>query len=711
MKKLLWSAELVRKTRQQLGMTQKQFAAKLGVSYRSVNRWENGWTMPLQLALKQIEELVKQPFPDENNVSYLKIVSSMPLGTLYTSMEQFVEQIENWRKRLDKLQVSLSSSGQPDLLTAAFDEFDMALEELQLAQEELLQHNEELQTTRQTVEAERHRYQELFDFAPDGYLVTDAKATIREANRAAAELLNVPQNFLVGKPLDIFFTEEVRRVFLAKLKQLHLSYQVQKWEVCLQPRSSVAFDAALTVASVHNSQGNLTALRWLVRDMSERKQVEILRQHAFYDALTRLPNRALFMNRLEHAIKRLKRHKDYVFAVLFLDLDRFKVINDSLGHILGDQFLIAIANRLKAYLRPTDTAARLGGDEFTILLDSINDVSDAIKIAERIQQELALPIDLEGQEVFSTVSIGIALSATGYNQPEEILRDADMAMYRAKALGKARYEIFNTDMYATAMTRLQLETDLRRAIERQEFRVYYQPIVSLHNGKISGFEALVRWQHPERGLICPDSFIPVAEETGLIVSIGYWVLREACRQMQAWLVYRDAASPLKISVNLSQKQFFQPDLIQQILQILRQTELDICSLDLEITESVIMENDQLATTTISKLRHLGIQLSIDDFGTGYSSLARLHRFPINVLKIDRSFVSGMGSDQGNLEITETIVTLAHKLGVNVTAEGVETAEQLAHLRELKCEYGQGHFFSHPLDSEAAEALIMTNPQW
>lgn len=338
--------------------------------------------------------------------------------------------------------------------------------------------------------------------------------------------------------------------------------------------------------------------------------------------MTGLSNRALFTNSLGQAIQQVKRHKENLFAVLFLDLDRFKVINDSLGHLIGDQFLIAIASRLEACLRPMDTIARLGGDEFTILLEGIKDVSDVVRTAERIQEELNLPFELDGQEVFTTASIGIALSTIGYHRPEDLLRDADAAMYRAKALGKARYEIFNTDMYATAMTRLQLETDLRRAIERQEFRVYYQPIVAIATGKISGFEALLRWQHPERGLVSPANFIPMAEETGLIVPIGYWVLRQACRQMQAWLGHYLTNLPLQISVNLSLKQFSQPDLIQQIGQILQETDLPACNLVLEITESAIMEGES-ATSVLLQLEALGIQLSIDDFGTGYSSLQQI----------------------------------------------------------------------------------------
>ncbi|WP_250121460.1 EAL domain-containing protein [Chroococcidiopsis sp. CCMEE 29] len=444
----------------------------------------------------------------------------------------------------------------------------------------------------------------------------------------------------------------------------------------------------------------------LQSEIIERKIVEAKLIHdAFHDSLTSLPNRALFMDRLGRAVERAKRHKNYFFAVLFLDLDRFKLVNDSLGHHSGDQLLIAIARRLEACLRPGDTVARIGGDEFTILLDDIKAANVATQVAERIQKELFLPFNLNENEVFTTVSIGIALSTKGYDQPEDLLRDADVTMYRAKALGKARYEVFDTTMHTKAVELLQLENDLQRAIQRQEFRIDYQPIVSLKNGRVNGFEALLRWRHPERGLVSPSEFIPVAEETGLIVPLGWWVLREACRQTRAWQDYFVATSPLTISVNFSAKQFSQPYLVERIEQILQETELDAHCLKLEITESVIMGNAESAAAILLRLRMLGVQLYIDDFGTGYSSLSYLHRFPIDALKIDRSFVTRMGSDNENLEIVRTIMTMAHNLKMHVVAEGVETAEQLAQLRALQCEYGQGYLFSKPLPLAAASALI------
>lgn len=435
-----------------------------------------------------------------------------------------------------------------------------------------------------------------------------------------------------------------------------------------------------------------------------------LNYSAFYDVLTSLPNRALFRDRLKRAFEHGKQVPNTLYAVLFIDLNQFKVINDSLGHTFGDRLLIALARKLETCLRPSDTIARLGGDEFAILLQSFSDVSDTIRVAERIQVALALPFELEGQEVFATASIGIALSVTEYLLPGEILRDADIAMYRAKQL-KTRYEIFNTTIHARAVARLQMETELRRAVERQEFLVYYQPLVSLLTGRLSGFEALVRWQHPQQGILAPAKFIVLAEETGLLNPIDQWVLREACRQMQQWQEEIPTIPPLLISTNMGNKLFSQPNLIQQISQVLTDTGLDALSLKLEITENVLAENDESTIATLLQIKALGVQLSIDDFGTGYSSLSRLHHFPIDELKIDRSFISKIGAGKGNLAITETILTLAKKLGVSEIAEGIETAEQLAYLRELNCAYGQGYFFSKPLTSQAAESLIIAKPQW
>jgi diguanylate cyclase (GGDEF)-like protein len=473
---------------------------------------------------------------------------------------------------------------------------------------------------------------------------------------------------------------------------------------------------------VSDEKGKPTRMAGSLTDVTDRKVAEErLLHNAFYDGLTELPNRSLFMDRLGRSLARAKRREDYMFAVLFLDLDRFKNVNDSLGHTVGDELLISVARRLETCLRPGDTAARLGGDEFTMLLDDITDVSDATRVAERIQQDLAIPFDLNGHEVFVAASIGIAVSAikgtvSAYDLPEDVLRDADTAMYRAKALGKARHEVFDEAMHARALALLRMETDLRRALERENFRVYYQPLVSLETGRISGFEALVRWEHPERGLVSPAEFISLAEETGLIIAIDRWVLREACHQTRLWQEKFGASTghpraPLYISANLSSKQFGQPDLVDQIEEIVLHTGLGMHSLKLEITESVLMNNAEAAAAMLLQLRKLGIRLSIDDFGTGYSSLSYLHSFPLDTLKIDRSFINRLGGDGEGSEIVRTIMTLSRNLGMEVVAEGVETAEQLNELRKLTCDYGQGYFFARPLRAEDAEALLERNPQW
>lgn len=449
----------------------------------------------------------------------------------------------------------------------------------------------------------------------------------------------------------------------------------------------------------------------IATDITGRKRMEEQLLHdAYHDALTGLPNRVLFVNRLKQAIGRAKRRSNYLFAVLFLDLDRFKVINDSLGHLVGDQLLIAIVQRLASCLVLETTIARLGGDEFAILLDPIKDPNDAAIVAEQIHQALKLPFNLNGYEIFTTASIGITLSATGYVQPEDVLRDADVALYYAKEHGKARSALFDSAMHDQAMALLQLEMALRWAIERQELQVYYQPIVSLTTGGIIGFEALVRWLHSKQDLISPAQFIPVAEETGLIIPIGLWVLNESCRQLRQWQMQFPDASKLTISVNLSSKQFSQPKLVDQVEQVLKETGLNPNDLKLEITESGIMDNAESADL-LRQLQALNVQLCIDDFGTGYSSLSRLRQFPINTLKIDRSFVSTMQESVEDAEVVQAIVTLAHNLGMDVVAEGIETAEQLAHLRRLHCEQGQGYFFSKPVNSDAVEALLAEGFRW
>jgi diguanylate cyclase (GGDEF)-like protein/PAS domain S-box-containing protein len=464
--------------------------------------------------------------------------------------------------------------------------------------------------------------------------------------------------------------------------------------------------------AVRDEQGRARRIAGSQSDVTHRKLAEAQLAHrAFYDPLTNLPNRALFLDRLRHALRRAQRRRDYLFAVLFLDVDRFKVINDSLGHMSGDRLLVTIARRLELALRPGDSVARLGGDEFTVLLDDIGDAADAEVVAERIHRELLAPFQIGGQELYTSCSIGIALSSTGYEKPEDILRDADTAMYRAKSTGRARHALFDTAMHQRAVMLLQTEADLRRALERDELRVQYQPIVSLATGRISGVEALVRWEHPERGRISPAEFVPVAEDSGLIVALDRWVLQRACQEVQRWFAALPQAGDFRLNVNLSPRQLGLTDLAQQVADVLSQTGLPAASLRLEITETAMMEQHDAALRTLSELKELGVQISIDDFGTGYSSLARLHQFPIDSLKVDRSFVEVMGETGETSRIARTIVLIGRTLGLSVIAEGVETPRQLELLRELRCDAAQGYFFSRPVDGEVARELLATGRSW
>ncbi|MEH2150298.1 two-component system response regulator [Nostoc sp.] len=454
------------------------------------------------------------------------------------------------------------------------------------------------------------------------------------------------------------------------------------------------------------------ALQKLQQEINSRQKLQSqLLDIALHDSLTGLPNRVLFIRRLENALNRAKQEFSYQFAVLFLDCDRFKVVNDSLGHPVGDELLIAIARRLQACLIPIDTLARLGGDEFGILLENITDINIAIQVAERILQQLSLAFKLSRYEVFMNASIGISWGNKDYERPEYLLRDADTAMYRAKAQGRAKYHVFNPAMHQEAIQLLELENDLRRAVERQEFLVYYQPIVSLTTGRISGFEALVRWQHPIRGLVSPTEFIPVAEETGLINVINTWVLQSACHQLSIWQHHPVTPEPLTISVNLSARLFLQPNLVEQIDRIIYENKINPAYLELEITESVIMENTNAIKIILQQLKQRKIKLIMDDFGTGYSSLSYLHSFPLNALKIDKSFVKRMQENKENMGLVPAMIGIANSMGMSAIAEGVETQEQLAQLRSLNCNFAQGYLFSQPIEQQLALKLLTSSPQW
>lgn len=453
-----------------------------------------------------------------------------------------------------------------------------------------------------------------------------------------------------------------------------------------------------------NDAGQVTQLQTTSRNVTERVLVQAQLTHdALHDTLTNLPNRVLFMEQVELALKQAKHRADYQFTVMFIDLDRFKLVNDSLGHLIGDQLLVAIARNLESCLRPNDMVARLGGDEFTILLDDTPDLTTVLKIVDRIQSGLRAPLMLEGHTMFTNASIGIVFGSQQYEQAIDLLRDADTAMYRAKEGGRNCYEIFNEAMHIQAMERLHLENALRQALEQDEFIVHYQPIFELKSRKLAGFEALVRWQHPTRGVVYPNDFIAVAEDSGLISRLGKSVLDQACQQLHDWQAQYPYAQYITISVNISSQQFRQPDLIQQLDEVLATTKIKGANLKLEITESMLIENLDTVSQLLDQIKQRQIQLSIDDFGTGYSSLSYLHRLPIDTLKIDRSFVTQMNADLDGQGIVRAIINLAHTLGMDVIAEGVETIEQLEQLQALDCEFGQGYFFSKPVS-----AMLATN---
>jgi diguanylate cyclase (GGDEF)-like protein/PAS domain S-box-containing protein len=567
------------------------------------------------------------------------------------------------------------------------------------------------QTARHLAELKEseERFHSAFDYAPIGMALVTLDGRWLQVNHSLCKIIGYREEELIGERFQtVTHPEDLDRFLQEVVNVLEGRAQSSQIEKRYVNKHGEEIWALVSISLIHDTQSRPSALVLQIQDISDRKRAEERLLHdAFHDPLTGLPNRAWFMDQLSVALSRARRHTSSRFAVLFLDLDRFKIINDSLGHMYGDQLLVGIARRLRHCLRTEDMIARLGGDEFTILVSDIRDQQDAITVAERIQAHLSQQFKLGGYETFTSVSIGIAFSDPDYEDPSDLLRDADTAMYQAKLAGKARFVVFDKGMHVRAMNTLQMENDLRRAVERKEFTLHYQPVISLETGELSGFEALVRWRHPERGLISPADFIPVAEETGLIVPLGQWVLREACLQMQRWIARSPELGDLWMSVNLSGKQFAHAGLLEQVMQTLSLTGLDPRRLKLEITESVVMENVDTAIWMLERLRALGVETCIDDFGTGYSSLSYLHRLPIDGLKIDRSFVGRMSRNSENREIIRTIIMLAQNLGKQVIAEGVETREQLDQLRELQCASGQGYFFSRPLDAEKATNFIQS----
>jgi diguanylate cyclase (GGDEF)-like protein/PAS domain S-box-containing protein len=557
------------------------------------------------------------------------------------------------------------------------------------------------------------RHEMVLKSAGEGIFGLDLQGDAAFVNPAAARMTGWDVEELLGQPLHdvLHHTKPDGTPYPSEECPIYAAFRtgtsLSRDDEVFWRKDGTSFPVEYVSTPIIIEDGEIVGAVVTFKDVTERKVLEEqLRYQAFHDPLSGLPNRALFVDRLEHALARTTRRGGKV-AVLFMDLDNIKLINDSLGHEVADKLLVAVAERLKACLRSEDTAARFGGDEFTVLIEEVDEVSDAVRVAERIAESLQRPFALNQYEVFSTTSIGIALSSPPHTQPADLLRHADLAMYRAKHKGKARYEVFEPSMGADALERLRLENELRRALERGEFKVYYQPIVTLEDGRIAGAEALVRWEHPTRGLLLPEEFLSVAEDTGLIVRIGEGVLREACHQMRAWQERYPSVPPLTVSVNLSPRQFFQPELVAEILG---ETEIYPGSLQLEITEGTMTSNGVYSANHILRnLKDLGVQIAVDDFGMGYSSLSYLKRFPVDVLKIDRSFIAGLGQDTDgaskNAEIVSAMIDLTHALGMEAVAEGVETSAQLAWLRNMNCDLGQGTYFSEPLPSEALAVIL------
>jgi diguanylate cyclase (GGDEF)-like protein len=485
---------------------------------------------------------------------------------------------------------------------------------------------------------------------------------------------------------------------------------ISELEVRLRRKDNTLIDCVVSATAKRSPTGEITGYHGTIRDVTDQKRAQQkIVESAFQDPLTHLPNRAVFADRLERLLKHSKRRAGYRFAVLFIDLDRFKHVNDTYGHHAGDVLLTTVARRLEKCVRQEDTVARIGGDEFAVLLDAVSDVGGVTFVAQRILDELHQPVPVDGVDVMTGASVGIALSMTGYDKPEDIVRDADAAMYRAKSEGRGAYAVFDTEMYKRARNQIEFESQLRDAMIGNQLALHYHPVVALEDGGVTGLEALVRWDHPERGILLPGEFMPLAEATGLIVEIGWWVLREACRQLRRWqLEFPKAAIQLTMSVNMSARQFVQPNLVQKIDSILEETGLAPSSLRLDLQEAVVMQNADLAAKLLAQLRDRGIQICLDDFGSGYSSLKELSSLPISTLKIDPSFVRTMDGAGEGRAIVQTIIALGRSMAIEAIAEGVETPEQLALLRTLGTRFAQGFLFSLPLDSVATQQLISEN---
>jgi diguanylate cyclase (GGDEF)-like protein/PAS domain S-box-containing protein len=560
----------------------------------------------------------------------------------------------------------------------------------------------------EAVRRSESKYRALFEQSRDAIYMTDRDGTILEANGAMRDLLGLPATDLTGANVESFYADPADRAVFQR--EFLLKRSISDLEVRLRRSDGLVLWCLLSISPRQLPDGNLIGFQGIIHDISDRKRAEQRLVHnAYHDVLTGLPNRALFLDRLERALTRWHRDQAQLFAVLFLDLDRFKVVNDSLGHSAGDELLVAIAGVIGRCIRDEDTVARLGGDEFAVLLNHVEGDTDAALVAERLHSCLEQPIRVGGQNVFVSSSAGIALPQAEHEKAEDMLRNADIAMYRAKSEGPSRHAIYHPNMHSAAVNILELDMDLRVALQEQQFVLHYQPIYTLGNGHLSGFEALLRWNHPRRGLLPPADFLQRAEDTGLIVQIGRWVMREVCAQLGAWNRICGRQRLPFISFNVSSRQLAQADLVGEIAAAIREHNVPRDRLMVELTETSLMQSPESCALTIRKLRELGVRFAIDDFGTGYSSLSYLHRLPISGLKIDRSFITRLEHDSDSSELVATIVSLAHSLGLDAVAEGVETETQFSNLQRLRPKYVQGFYLSFPLDVNAVSNMISTGP--